>query len=72
VATSLAGGTLTAQLSTEGLDRVDVYLDGRPVASPTVSTPSTTVTVADAASGQQLRLDGYAAGVLVAARRVTV
>ncbi len=76
VAATLAGTTLTAQLTTVGLDRVDVYLAGRPVASPTVPagpTPgSTTVTVADASSGQQLRLEGFSAGELVAARRVTV
>jgi hypothetical protein len=72
VATSLAAGTLTVELETSGLDRVDVYLDGRPVASPTVATPSTTLTVPGAGTGQLLRVDGFSTGQLVASRRVKV
>ncbi len=72
VATSLAAGTLTVELATTGLDRVDVYLDGRPVASPTVAAPSTTVTVPGAGTGQLLRVDGFSTGQLVASRRVKV
>jgi hypothetical protein len=72
VATTVAGGTLTIQLTTQAVDRVDVYLDGRPVASPTITAPTATVTVPGASTGQLLRADGFSAGSLVASRRVTV
>jgi hypothetical protein len=72
VSTTVAGGTLTVELTTEGVDRVDVYLDGRPVASPTVTTPVTSVTVAGVTAGQRLRADGFSEGRLVASRRAAV
>jgi hypothetical protein len=72
VTASAAAGTLTVQLTTTGLDRVDVYLDGRPVASPTVTAPTTTVTIPGATAGQLLRADGFSTGELVASRRVTL
>lgn len=71
--TSTQGSTLIVELQTRGLDRVDIFLDGRPRASvdiaPAASPAAVTTTVATVAvTGSKLRLDGYAAGALVASR----
>jgi hypothetical protein len=65
---SLAGGTLTLQLTTGGIDRVDVYVDGRPRGSSDVSDGATTLTFAGVGAATTVQVQGFAAGGLVAAR----
>jgi hypothetical protein len=61
-------GALSLVVTTVGLDRLDVWLDGRPVRSVDVTKRTTRVRV-PAAGARHLRLDGYAGGQLVANRR---
>jgi hypothetical protein len=68
--TSVTGSTISVQISSTGLDRVDVFVDGRPSATKDVAGPTTSVSV-PGASGDRVRLEGFKAGVLVAARQVT-
>ncbi|MDN5804173.1 MAG: S41 family peptidase, partial [Microlunatus sp.] len=70
VDTAPAGSDLTVTLITEGLDRVDVYADGRPVASPDITGSPTVVTIAGASAGATVLAEGFSAGDLVASRRV--
>jgi C-terminal processing protease CtpA/Prc len=63
-----ADGTLTLQLTTAGLDRVDVYVDGRPRGSSDVADGDTTLTFAGVATKATVQVQGFAAGALVAAR----
>jgi C-terminal processing protease CtpA/Prc len=63
-----ADGTLTLQLSTGGVDRVDVYVDGRPRGSADVHDGDATLSFADAGSATTVQVQGFAGGELVAAR----
>jgi C-terminal processing protease CtpA/Prc len=63
-----ADGTLTLQLITGGLDRVDVYVDGRPRGSSDVTDGETTLTFTGVAATAVVQVQGFAAGALVAAR----
>jgi hypothetical protein len=65
---SLAGGTLTLRLTTAGMDRVDVYVDGRPRGSSDVTDGDATLSFVDAGSATTVQVQGFAAGELVAAR----
>ncbi len=65
---SVDGGTLTLQLTTGGLDRVDVYVDGRPRGSSDVGDGATTLTFAGSGGATTVQVQGFAAGELVAAR----
>lgn len=69
-----SGGMRTLTLQTEAIESVDVYLDGRPVATTATSDGSTDISVdlARAVDGSMLRLEGFAAGELVAARHLAV
>lgn len=69
---TLSGSTLTIELDVAELDVVDVYVDDRPRCSHTLAGGSGTVTVEDVGAGQRLRLEGFAGGELVAARRMVV
>ena len=69
LSTSLAGQTLTIDLTVENIERADVYLDGRPVQSVDLTGPTQTITTGHAAAGQTLRVDGFQGGELVASRR---
>ncbi len=71
VSTSGSGASLSAQVTTLGLDRVDVYLDGRPVGTLDVSDGTTSLAL-DATGASLLELAGYDAGGYVAARKVTL
>jgi hypothetical protein len=62
------GGTLTLQVTTAGIERLDVYVDGRPRTSTDVTDGTSTVTVTGVAGAGVVRVEGYAAGELVAAR----
>ncbi|WP_020385865.1 S41 family peptidase [Kribbella catacumbae] len=72
VSTSLAGTTLTVELDVEGLDRVDLYVDDRPISSEDLTGAPLSIAITDVAPGQLLRADGYATGTLVASRRLHV
>jgi hypothetical protein len=65
---SLAGGTLALQLTTGGIDRVDVYVDGRPRGSGDVADGETTLTFPGVGAATTLQVQGFSAGELVAAR----
>jgi C-terminal processing protease CtpA/Prc len=70
--TALAGTTLTVGLDVDGIDRVDLYLDDRPISSEDLGAGPLSIEILDVTAGQLLRADGYEAGELVASRRVTV
>ncbi|QUC58067.1 peptidase S41 [Streptomyces sp. A2-16] len=56
-------------LRTAGLDRVDVFVDDRPCTTADVTDGDTTLTVTPTPGpAARIRVDGYAAGVLAAAR----
>jgi hypothetical protein len=61
-------GRLRVKLEVAEVDRVDVFVDGRPRASADVAGGSATVTVSGVSGATTVRLDGYAGGELVAAR----
>jgi C-terminal processing protease CtpA/Prc len=63
-----ADGTLTLRLTTAGLDRVDVYVDGRPRGSSDVTDGETALTFVDVVRKATVQVQGFAAGALVAAR----
>ncbi|MEU0881524.1 S41 family peptidase [Lentzea sp. NPDC005914] len=58
----------TVSLDTVNLDRVDVYVDGRPATSLDVTDGAHTATLS--ATGSEVRVEGFADGQLVAARKV--
>lgn len=63
-----ADGTLTLQVTTAGVGRLDVYVDGRPKASVDVADGDVTLSVPGVPGATRLRIEGYADGELVAAR----
>jgi hypothetical protein len=63
-------GRLRVKLDVAGIDRVDVFVDGRPRDSVDVSGGSATVNISGAADAKAVRLEGYEAGSLVAARNL--
>ncbi|MFD3399586.1 S41 family peptidase [Kribbella sp. NPDC058693] len=69
--TSISGTTLTVAIDAQSTDRVDIYLDERPISSEDLTGPLS-IDILDANPGALLRADGYASGTLVASRRVTV
>ena len=69
---SLSDSTATLALSVIGIDRVDLYLDGRPYVSHDVSGPTACVTIRESTAGRQLTVRGLAAGQLVAVCRLNL
>ncbi|MER7245164.1 S41 family peptidase [Kribbella sp. NPDC000426] len=69
--TSLSGTTLTVAIDAQSIDRVDIYLDDRPISSEDLTGPLS-IDILDVTPGQMLRADGYQAGSLVASRRQVV
>ena len=63
-----ADGTLGLELTLAGIDRVDLYVDGRPRGSSDVTDGTTTIPVGDAAGASVVQVQGFAGGELVAAR----
>jgi hypothetical protein len=63
-----ADGTLALQLDLKGLDRIDVYVDGRPRGSTDVGEGPRLLTVPSVGGAQVVQVQGFAAGELVAAR----
>ncbi len=72
VVTSFSGTTLRVTLEVEGIDRVDIYLDDRPISSEDLTGAPLSIDILEVTSGQLLRADGYKEGALVASRRLTV
>ncbi|MDX6281120.1 MAG: hypothetical protein QOH03_2191, partial [Kribbellaceae bacterium] len=72
VTTKLTGTTLSVTLDVEGLDRVDLYLDGRPISSEDLAGAPITIDITDATPGQLLRTDGYTTNTLTASHRKTI
>jgi Subtilase family/Peptidase family S41 len=64
-----ASGVLKLTLTTTGMDRVDIYLDGRPVASPSVTDDIPTEVTVSPNGARTLRLHGFAGRELVANRQ---
>jgi hypothetical protein len=60
------GGHLPLRVTTGGLDRIDVAVDGRPVTSLDVTDGTTNVDVPVAAGAKRLAVDGYSHGTLAA------
>jgi hypothetical protein len=59
-------------LEVEGIDRVDLYLDGRPISSEDLVGAPIAVEIVEVSPGQLLRADAFSGGQLVASRRVSV
>jgi hypothetical protein len=72
VTTTFTGTTLTVELDVDGIDRVDLYLDDRPISSEDLGAGPLSIDILEVTPGQLLRADGYHTGNLVASRRVTV
>jgi hypothetical protein len=72
VSTSFSGTTLTVTLDVDGIDRVDIYLDDRPISSEDLADAPLSIDILEVAPGQLLRADGYQDGALVASRRKRV
>ena len=72
VTTSLAGTTLTVELDVDGIDRVDLYLDDRPISSEDLDDDPISIDIIDVTPPQLLRADGYTGTTLVASRRIRV
>ena len=69
LAATMSGGTLTLTLGVRGVDRVDVYVDGRPRGSSDVTDGSSnTLTFPGVSGATTVQVQGFAAGELVAAR----
>ncbi len=69
VETSSVGTTLTVVLDGQGVDRVDLYLDGRPISSEDIDDGPLSVDILDVPPGALLRADAYSTGTLVASHR---
>lgn len=65
-ASSDPDGTLVLDVTTTGIQRLDVYVDDRPRATVDVADGPRRLTVTDVAGASRIRLDGYAEGALVA------
>ena len=59
-------------LQTANIDRVDVHVDQRPRSSLDITQVNTTVDLDGLGAASQVRVEGFAEGKLVAARRVAV
>jgi peptidase S41-like protein len=70
VAATQSGANLTVQLQVSNIDRADIYVDGRPRGSLNISGTSASLTVAGVPGASTVRVEGYSAGLLVAARIV--
>jgi len=67
VMASASGSGLTLAYDVAGIDRLDVYVDGRPLATEDVTAGAGEITV-PAAAASPVRVDGFQAGELVGSR----
>jgi hypothetical protein len=72
VAASMSGAMLTLEVDVMGVDRLDVYVDDRPRASIDASDGHRTIEVDDVRGADQVRVEGFSAGALVAARTLGI
>ncbi len=72
VTASLSGDVLTLGVDVSGADRLDVHVDDRPRASAAATDGHRTITVDGVPGAQVVRVEGFAAGELVAARTLRV
>ncbi len=72
VTATRVGSDLSIVVDADGVDRVDVSVNGRPVASPDVAGAAVTLSATGAAAGTVVLAQGYQKGNLVAARRIVV
>jgi hypothetical protein len=70
VTTQFTRAGLSVELTTAGLDRVDVYVGGRPVASRDVTDGQVQLTELRGGVGVPVLAEGFSNGELVASRRV--
>jgi hypothetical protein len=70
VTAARAGDAVTLDIAASGIDRLDIFVDGRPNRSDDIATPATRLTV-PAPVGATLQIDGFQQGRLVAMRRLT-
>jgi hypothetical protein len=70
VSTSQAGSTLTIQVTTVGILRLDTYIDGRPLESLDINDGIRSFNVDLPAGANLLELAGYKDDEYVAARKV--
>ncbi|ADB73905.1 hypothetical protein [Geodermatophilus obscurus] len=72
VTASLSGDALTLEVDVTGADRLDVYVDDQPRASADATDEHRTITVDGVPGARVVRVEGFAAGELVAARTLRV
>jgi hypothetical protein len=70
VTASPAAGALNLELAVTNVDRCDVYVDGRPRASVDPAGGAASVSIPDVSNAHELRVEGFSAGKLVAAKVV--
>lgn len=64
------GQTLSISLTTQSIQSVDIYFDGRPVqVSTAISKGTTTIDISNPSGGTLLQIDGFDGGELVASRK---
>ena len=70
----MVGDGLTVEVATTNLDRVDAYVDDRPVGSKDVQNDRCTFALSRSLIGDhgELRLEGFQDGTLGAARRLVI
>ena len=66
--TRAGDGRLMVTVDTTGIDRVDLYLDGRPHTTADVADGKTTLELHPVAPGHQLRVEGWSQGILTVSR----
>ena len=67
-----AGDGVTLNVTTGGLTGIDVYVDGRPVGTATVTDGTTPFALPNPPANAVVRLEGFDGAELVAARRVAL
>jgi hypothetical protein len=67
-----AGNHLGLRVTTQGFNRLDVYLDGRPQTSRDVSDGPVDISLENGSGAQDLELQGFEDNELVAARKVSL
>jgi hypothetical protein len=72
VTATLSGDARTLGVDVTGADRLDVYVDDRPWASADTTDGHRTITVDGVPDARVVRVEGFAAGELVAARTLSV
>jgi Peptidase family S41 len=71
-ATLTNAGKLTVAIDAQGLDRADVFVDGRPRATQDIGAGAASITVSGMQGATSVRIEGYSGDELVACRTVTI